>query len=175
MKLGPGEALLVVALVGGLGAAVFVGIGFIAGRREATDVGRHYLYLVSLVSLAVAVFGAVLALWGVVQVGLPGTVAGADREPRLIAPPPDRDDALAERLRRADPFRFRDEDVRRPPVVAKEDGARAVRSRGVLGLLRGLILFVVGGAVYAYHWRRIPRPPAPPAAPVEPAPEPDSQ
>ena len=143
MPVAPWAVWAVAALLGG---AVLLFAGYAVGRGGG-EPRTLYLFTVSLVSLALAGFGVILALVGLVHLLLPaqtarahGLIAGGPRLPGDVRA------GLAARLR-ANPALS----GRLLSSVTSGGTARA-RDRGLLELLTGLIVGAVAGASYAYHW-----------------------
>jgi phospholipase C len=157
----PSALWVVVALVV---VAVALFAGYAVGRSGA-EPRTLYLLAVSLIGLVVAASGVVLALVGVVHLALPGPTARAGGQITLrdIARLPAATRAALTRALATHPRLLR----------ALPASPTSIRDRGLLQLLVGLILALVGGGIYAYHWslasgyrpdrRRRPPQPVPPA------------
>ena len=151
-------------------AAVVVAllVVLLVGRGERDHVSGYFA-LVSFVSLVVAAFGLVVALNGVVDVAVPGQIhnAGEGRHGSVVDGPGDGwfgyvpdgrvaapDFGVEGRLDRG-PM-MRPPKVKGPQRVVAAGGRDVgeIRSRGWVRLLRGLVIFAVGAAVFVFHWRR---------------------
>ena len=174
---------------------VLVSLGYLAGRGRG-DLRSSYLHIVSFLSLLLAALGVIVALDGLVRVALPSqaryaagpAVRRVTLQPRVLRDharwpmpmrPGDRmkaPDATpappgAGMMQGMDGMQGMQGMMESRKEEPEKDAADVVRGAGLVQLLRGLILFLVAGAVWLYHWRRAePRGTPPSAAPAPEAP-----
>jgi hypothetical protein len=165
-----GLALTAVAVI------ALVGLGFLTGRGPA-EARRIYLFVVSGASLLVLALAVITALFGVVEIALPGSVGGAGgRRPAVV-----RSFGVGPMVGARDGLRIQvpgTDNNGGAPMVAPmprmgriiASPAKSVRSEGIVRLLRGIIVALVAGAVFGYHWPLASEAPAAPPAEAGPTP-----
>ena len=154
-----------------IAAIALVGLGFLVGRGPA-DARRTYLYVVSGISLLVLALGVVTALFGIVEVALPGSVrSGGERGGGvqiMRVGPGGRGGGAAIRVPGMDDGAPMFAQGPRMRIDTGSVATGPIRSRGIVALLRGIILALVAGAILRYHWPLATE--ALPAPPVETTP-----
>jgi hypothetical protein len=158
------------AAVAAIAVIALVGLGFLFGRGPV-ETRRVYLLVVSGVSLLVLAFGVITALFGVVDVSLPGSVRSVGGRGAVVRSIRVGPGMAAGGGVMVAPNRNMGGQMPAGPgmvMVTRRGSSGSVRSAGIVRILRGVILALVAGAIFWYHWVLAPEPAAEPRAETAP-------